>query len=106
MIEFIPIGQKRPPPPERKSVDGFVLKVGDVVWCVRFGTLSRCTITKESLRYWSRFDGIAYIDEQQAVIVALEGARKRLNNAKRDVRRETRTIARLEGRLTRWDKSP
>lgn len=102
MISFTPHppGYKRPPPPPRFTVDDVELKIGDIAWCVRFGAITRCKVSHDTLRYFGRYEGCLYSTERQAVTVALAGAKTRLKKAKQQVRRETRSIARLEARLS------
>lgn len=100
MMEFVPIAEWRARPiPERTTVDDVVCKVGDVVWCTSHSSLTRRTITRDSLRYWGRYDGVTYSTKRTAVEAALAGASKRLKNAKRDVKRETNSVARFKAML-------
>jgi hypothetical protein len=89
----------RPAPPPRVTVDGVTLKVGDVVWRSSYGMVHRCTITRDSLHHWGRFDGVTYASERVALDVALIFTEKKLKQAKREATSATKSIARLKARL-------
>lgn len=94
-----PVDAKRKPPPPRVTVDGVVLSKGVYVWRSTYGFVTRCKVTSDTLRHWSRFDGCTYSTEELALLAAIAHNEKELAAAKRVASRTTKALARLRARL-------
>ena len=90
------------PNPQYLSADGLNVKLGDIVWRVlEYGLPKRKTVNRDTLRYWHwwALDKTAYLDEEAALVAALNGATKRLARAKAATKTEQRTATKVEARL-------
>lgn len=106
LIKFTPIGTKREPPPPRMTVDGVVLKKGDVIWRSAHGFINRSKVTSDTLRYWTSNDGCVYSTEVGAIGAAIAWNEKKLADAQRETKRAIKAIARLRAREIATHKEP
>ena len=87
--------------PERRTVDGVVVKRGDIVWREVSGYVTRRKLATHDLG-WSwpiRHADHAYSTEALAVAAALAANTRRVAKAKQEIRTATRAVARLRARL-------
>ncbi len=88
---------------ERTTADGHSVKRGDVVWKLHgYNLITRSKVTTALLKIWDywRLSENTYRDEQVAIRVAIERARKQLSRAKQRARANAKAIERLTARLT------
>lgn len=90
------------PEPPRSTIDGVPVKVGDVVWraSAYVSSITKCRLYKHHLdAWWERMSKEIYSTEYAAIAGQIEREKQRLDKARREVRRATKSIERLRERL-------
>jgi hypothetical protein len=85
---------------ERRTVDGFPVKTGDMVWHASGPSVRTCRLSKHHLGMWWQWMGKEiYSTEEAALASAIKNEKKSLEKARREVQRATRSLKRLTARL-------